>query len=126
MVELRLFQLTEAAKSLLASIKQQFGTLTFPYWTSPIDQQFKHFSFHVLTDYAAKKIGGKVVVSASFLFYSIPTPWLDLKNHFQQAIPAPQVTMETLHLKIDLEEWKLRVEYASLMWFRKTYDSGCT
>lgn len=59
-------------------------------------------------------------------FYSIPTPWLDLKNHFQQAIPAPQVTMETLHLKIDLEEWKLRVEYASLMWFRKTYDSGCT
>lgn len=50
-----------------------------------------------------KKIGSKVVVSASFLLYSIPTPWLDLKNCFQKEIPAPRVTMETLHLKIDLE-----------------------
>lgn len=64
------------------------------------------FLFHVLIAYAAKKekIEGKVVVSGSFLLYSIPTPWLDLKNHFQQAIPAPRVTMETLHLKIDLKE----------------------
>lgn len=72
-----------------------------------------------------RKTGSKVVVSGSFLFYPIPTLWLDLKNHFQQAIPAPRVTMETLHLKIDLEEWKLRVEYASLMRFRKMYGSGC-
>lgn len=63
------------------------------------------FLLRVLIGYAAKrKIGGKVVVSGSFLFYSIPTPWLDLENHFQQAIPAPWVTMETLHLKIDQEE----------------------
>lgn len=85
--------------------------------------------FHVLTDYSTqlkRKIGGEAVVSGSFLFYSIATPWLDLKNHFQQAIPAPWVTMETLHLKIDLEEWKLWVEYASLMWFRKMYGSRCT
>lgn len=71
-----------------------------------------------------RKNEGRVVVSGSYWLYSIPTLWLDLKNHFQQAIPAPRVTMETLHLKIDLEEWKLRVEYASLMWFRKIYGSG--
>lgn len=51
-----------------------------------------------------RKIGSKVVVSGSVLLYLIPTSWLDLKNHFQQEIPAPRVTMETLHLKIDLEE----------------------
>lgn len=61
------------------------------------------FSFTVLS---AKKrnIAGEFVVSGSFLFYSISTQWLDLKKHFQQAIPAPQVAMETPHLKIEHEE----------------------
>lgn len=58
-----------------------------------------------------RKIEGEVVVSGSPLFYSIPTQWLDHKIHFQQAIPAPWVTMETLHLKIDQEEWKIQEEY---------------
>lgn len=126
-IETKLSNSQRLPKSQLASIKQQFGILTSPYHLSPTDHQFKHFSFmSSLTMQLKRKIGGKVVVFGSFLFYSIPTPWRDLKNHFQQAIPAPRVTMETLHLKIDLEEWKLRIEYASLMWFREIYGAGCT
>lgn len=40
------FQLIKAAKSFLASIKQQFGILTSPYWISPTAVQTFFFLCH--------------------------------------------------------------------------------
>lgn len=79
--------------------------------------------FHAMSHLPAKK---EIELSLLLLLKSISSATSKKKINFQQATPAPQVAVETLRLKIDPEQWKLLVEFASLMWFRKMYASGRT